>query len=100
MPITHFKTYSLETNTKRGAQFLAFAKEVKDHVDNYSVDQYGDMPDDMVETWTSTHVIQQMEKYLTRMKRDNGRGDDDNILSCKKIAHYACILESKLREGK
>lgn len=83
--------------TKRGGQFRAFAYDVAKHVDEYTVPQYGDMPGDMVEEWTPTHVVHQMEKYLKRM-RCNGRGNEDNILSCKKIAHYACILDGKLKE--
>lgn len=91
--------YGLRTNTMRGGQFCEFALNTVRHIDNYTVPQYGDAPNDMVETWTSTHVINQMQKYLKRME-NNGRGDEDNILSCKKLAHYACILEGKLKEGR
>jgi len=97
--MSYKKAQILKTNTNRGMQFIAFSEDVLDHVDNYTVLQYGDAPNDMVETWTSTHVINQMQKYLKRME-NNGRGEEDNLLSCKKLAHYACILNQKLREGK
>lgn len=94
-----FDGIGIPATTNRGRQFAYFAKQVTKHVDLYTVPQYGDSPDDMVESWTPTHVINQMQKYLKRME-NNGRGDEDNILSCKKLAHYACILEDKLKGGK
>ena len=83
------------TLSNRGWQFVRFADEVLNHIEDYTVPQYGDAPDDMVNSWTSEHVINQMEKYLKRMK-NNGRGAGDNLLSCDKLAHYACILKDKL----
>ena len=83
--------------SNRGKQFVAFAAETLKHVEEYTVPQYGDAPDDMVEQWGADHVINQIEKYLKRMK-NNGRGNDDNLLSCLKIAHYACILREKLEK--
>lgn len=87
----------LNTTTNRGKQFAEFAADVVIHVDEYTIPQYGDSPDDMVETWTAEHVRNQMQKYLKRMD-GNGRGSDDNLLSCLKIAHYAAILRDKLIE--
>lgn len=86
------------SETNRGKQFLEFASEVVDHIDKYTVPQYGDAPDDMVETWSSKHIQNQIDKYTKRMS-NNQRGMEDNILSCKKIAHYACILQDKLLKG-
>lgn len=94
-----YEIFKLMTCTKRGKQFLRFTVDVVHHVDIYTVPQYGDAPDDMVETWAPDHVINQMEKYLKRMG-NNGRGAEDNILSCLKIAHYACILHDKLVKEK
>lgn len=85
--------------SNRGLEFKRFSLFVVDHVEKYTVPQYGDSPDDMVSTWTAEHVQQQMEKYLKRMG-NNGRGVGDDILSCLKIAHYAGILHAKLLEQK
>lgn len=84
------------TNSKRGEEFIDFSKEVVHHIDNYTVPQYGDAPNDMVEEWNPEHITNQIQKYAKRMQ-NNGRGDSDNILSCLKIAHYACILHGKLK---
>lgn len=85
--------------SNRGKQFLDFADDVLHHVEEYTVPQYGDSPNDMVETWSAEHVANQMDKYLKRMK-NNGRGHEDNLLSCLKIAHYACILRDKLQKDR
>ena len=87
----------LDSESNRGRQFSKFAQETLAHIDHYTIPQYGDAPDDMVSNWTAEHVINQMEKYLKRMK-NNGRGHEDNLLSCHKIAHYAAILKDKLME--
>jgi len=86
----------MHTNTNRGTQFIKFAKDVLTHVDTYTIPQYGDAPDDMVESWSAEHVRNQMDKYIKRMA-NNGRGHEDNLLSCLKISHYACILMDKLK---
>jgi hypothetical protein len=86
-----------KTETNRGLQFIDFAKKVVGHIDNYTIPQYGDAPDDMIDEWSVEECRKQILRYTQRMT-NNQRGHDDNLLTCLKIAHYACFLHEKLQK--
>lgn len=87
--------YTATTLSKRGTDWLAFADEVAHHIENYTVPQYGDAPNDQVESWTAKHCINQLHKYASR-HGSNKRKDQDH-LDLLKIAHYAQLAAFKLR---
>lgn len=88
--------YTAVALSQRGNDWLAFADEVAHHVENYTVPQYGDAPNDQVESWTAEHCINQLHKYVAR-HGSNKRKDQDH-LDLLKIAHYAQLAAFKLRE--
>lgn len=83
--------------TKRGANFMGFANKVQQHINDYTVPQFGDAPDDNVETWTAEDCVRQIGKYVARFGK-NQRGKEDQLRDMLKIAHYAELAHEKLEK--
>jgi hypothetical protein len=84
-----------ECNTNRGSEWLEFSDKVLFHVDKYTVNQYGDAPDDEVEQWTPEDCVRSIAKYIARFGK-NQRGLEDQKRDMLKIAHFACFTYNKL----
>lgn len=82
--------------SNRGDEFMRFVPLVMNHIEEYAVKQYGDAPNDNVEKWTAEKCLDSIERYVKRRGDNNARGMKDNLLSCLKIAHYACLAYFKL----
>lgn len=80
--------------TKFG-EWKLFAAMIDQHVIDYCVPQYGDYPDEMIEKMSLDDLRFQIEKYAGRIGR-GVRGEEEAIRDCYKIAHYACILHTKI----
>ncbi len=81
----------------RGAQWNSFSALVMDHVENYTVQQYGDAPFDQVESWSAQDCVVQIRRYAARF--GNGqRGKSEELRDLLKIAHYASLAYSKRTE--
>lgn len=80
----------------RGDNWVEFAANVHEHVENYTVAQFGDYPDDNIETMTAEECIKQVRKYVERFGR-NQRGQEDQLRDMLKIAHYASFAWEKIR---
>lgn len=78
----------------RVGEWNAFAKQVAEHIQHYTIPQYGDAPDDQVASWTAEHCANQISKYATRFG-SNARAGQDR-LDMLKIAHYACLAVAKM----
>lgn len=83
-------------NSIRGQQFEWFANEVIEHIETYTVPQYGDYPNDQVEEWTPELCIAQIGKYSARFGKNSREGQE--LLDLIKIAHYAQIAYSKMKK--
>ena len=83
-------------NSIRGQQFEWFANQVIEHIETYTVPQYGDYPNDQVEEWTPELCIAQIRKYSARFGK-NSR-ENQELLDLIKIAHYAQIAYSKMKK--
>lgn len=81
--------------TERGKEWEIFSKTVWNHIEDYTVPQYGDWPDDAAENYTPRDCIKQIEKYASRFGK-NQRGEEEQKRDILKIAHYACIIWGKL----
>lgn len=90
-------TAYLESLTNRGAEWMDFAEKVLDHVDNYTVPQYGDSPADQASNFTLDDFKTTIQRYVNRMGR-NARGPVEAQRDMLKIAHYACLAAAKLAE--
>jgi hypothetical protein len=87
------------SNSKRAENFNDFADVVIDHIDNYTVIQYGDAPVDQVETWTPEQCMDSIKRYANRFGT-NRRGRLETLRDMLKIAHYASLTFEKLKPTK
>ena len=83
-------------NSIRGQQFEWFANQVIEHIETYTVHQYGDYPDDQEEEWTPELCIAQIGKYSARFGKNFSEGQE--LLALHNIAHYAHIDYSKMKK--
>jgi len=85
----------ISKNSKRALQWMNFAVEVFRHVEDYTVPQYGDMPDDQADLFTIQEIQMNLKRYINRIG-SNSRGTGEAIRDCYKIAHYACLLLARI----
>lgn len=76
--------------------WLDFCKAVENHIECYTVPQYGNYPEDPVTAMSKEIIESNINRYRNRV-RTNQRGIVDSIRDCYKIGHYLQIL--KAREG-
>lgn len=81
---------------QRTKDWNAFAAKVADHIENYTVPQYGDAPNDNVESWSAQDCIAQVQKYAARFGNNQRTGQEE--LDLMKIAHYAQLALGKLKQ--
>lgn len=79
--------------SKRGKEWQAFSNIVLQHIETYTVPQYGDAPHDQVESWTADQCTKQIGKYAARFG-SNSRPAQDG-LDLLKVAHYAALAYGK-----
>lgn len=78
----------------RGEDWQAFADEVTEHIENYTVPQYGDKGEDMASDYTAQDCVNQVKKYMARHGRNSRPGQDR--LDLLKSAHYLQLAASLL----
>lgn len=84
-----------KTNTNRGKEWLDFSPLVLAHIDNYTIPQWGDKPNDQLHTeWTVDDCMLAIKKYANRAGK-NSRGPVEDLRDLLKIAHYACVAWHK-----
>lgn len=85
----------MELASNRGTEWEVFSFEVFSHIENYTVPQYGDKPDDQLHTdWTVDDCLTAIKKYANRSGK-NSRGPEEDLRDMMKIAHYACVAWCK-----
>jgi hypothetical protein len=77
---------------------MEFSEKVLDHIENYVVPQYGDLPDKFLEIMTEDDMIHDVERYIRRMK-SNVRGVSESKRDLLKIAHYMNLIFLKRVEN-
>jgi len=78
-------------HTQSGKIWMDFHRAVLEHIEGYTVPQYGDFPDCPVARFTVQDIKTQLLRYINRME-SNARGPAEAKRDCLKIAHYASIL--------
>lgn len=73
--------------SQRGEDWMGFAQAVYDHIEHYTVPQYGDKGADLASEYTLEQCMAQVRKYATRAGKNQREGQD--ALDLLKIAHYA-----------
>ncbi len=74
-----------------------FNHKVVDHIRDYTIPQYGDGDTDQASGFDIDDLKKHLIRYCNRIGV-NARGKTEALRDCIKIAHYACILYSKVRE--
>jgi len=87
----------MEPTTERGEEWRDFACEVMEHIESYTVPQYGDYPNDQLVTWEPNACIESIKRYCNRFN-SNARGKEEVLRDMLKVAHYACITYFKVKE--
>lgn len=82
----------------RALRWNLFAAAVQGHIEDYTVPQYGDYPDDQMTTATLEDIRHDMKRYINRMGT-NARGPEEAQRDMLKLAHYAQIARDKMQEG-
>jgi hypothetical protein len=79
--------------SKRAQAWEAFAAKVSEHIENYTVPQYGDEGADSVTEYNSRDCMIQCKKYQNRFGTNQREGQQE--LDFMKIAHYAQLAHQK-----
>ena len=79
----------------RGQEWDEFSVVVMDHVENYCVPQYGDMPEDQMTTASLEDIKHNLGRYVNRMGKGL-RGPEEELRDMRKVAHYACLAYNKI----
>lgn len=77
----------------REQEWVDFAEKVRSHIVDYTIPQYGDAPDDSVQSWSYDDCLTSIKKYTARFGTNTREGQD--LLDLMKIAHYACLAFNK-----
>ena len=80
----------------RGNDWTLFQTKVYEHIETYTVPQYGDKGDDEADSFTAEDCVKQIKRYTARHGRNSRDGQDK--LDLLKIAHYAQLAYTKLEE--
>ena len=72
--------------SKRGLNFMLFAYTVLDHIEEYTIPQYGDEGEDQVSDWTVEDCLKAVKKYIARYGRNTRKGQQ--MLDFKKMLHF------------
>ena len=84
--------------SKRGEEWNEFAKLVGRHVEEYTVPQYGDAPNDAVEGFSEHDIAMNLKRYVNRLETSQ-RGPVEAQRDLLKIAHYCAILYFKRKKA-
>ena len=82
--------------SKRGEDWVEFSFKVVNHIDEYTVPQYGDKGEDQCTEFTRQDFETQIKKYANRMGKNSRPGQDK--LDLLKICHYAQMLHDLIEE--
>jgi hypothetical protein len=82
--------------SNRGKDWMDFASKVLNHIEDYTVPQYGDSPDDYVESWTPAECVLALGKYQQRFGKNARAGEA--TLDLLKMAHFAQLAYDKIED--
>lgn len=82
--------------SKRGQDYINYSREVLMHIENYTIPQYGDAPNDEISSWSVEECLKDVSKRLSRYGRQSRGGQQ--ALDFKKMAHVIQIAALKYQE--
>jgi hypothetical protein len=77
----------------RGDEWMAFAKKVHEHIEYYTVPQYGDKGEDQITNYSADDCVTAIKKYANRFGQNQREGQQK--LDFMKVAHYAQCAHDK-----
>lgn len=77
-------------SSNRATQFIDIIPTVIGHIEGYTVPQYGDAPDDLLEKWELENCYKAMEKYIARFELGR-RGRLETMRDLIKLIHFATV---------
>ncbi len=83
--------------SKRGENWSGFADRVRDHIDNYTVAQYGDEGEDLATHYTAEDCIKQAKKYLERFGKNARPGQERRDMM--KAVHYIQMADERMQDA-
>lgn len=93
----YFKEMFRENVSIRRYMWEVFSGIVQMHIEEYTIPQYGDYPNDNLTTFSAEDCLTNISRYAARLK-SNSRGKDETLSDLLKIAHYASIAYLKMRD--
>lgn len=81
----------------RTKDWLEFSDKVAGHIEDYTIPQYGDRPNDLAEQWKPEDCIANIKRYAARFGSNSRAGQEK--LDLLKIAHYAQLAYLKLEQA-
>jgi len=85
------------STSERGKDWKAFSDKVLNHIEIYTVPQYGDKGDDIATEYSSADCIKQVKKYAARFGTNSRPGQEE--LDLLKMAHYIQMAAEALKNG-
>lgn len=79
---------TVDYDSLRAEEFVQFARAVLEHIDTYTVPQYGDKGSDLASEYTRQKCLEEIKKYAARAMT-NARGPAEAMRDLLKIAHYS-----------
>lgn len=92
----HLQLPDEQEYSERWLHWMNFSAFMEGHIEDYTVPQYGDYPDDQLTSWTPEQCIENIKRYCNRFT-SNARGEEERLRDLLKIAHYAQVAWTKLR---
>jgi len=80
--------------SQRGEHWNKFSELVLAHIENYAVPQYGDYPNDPVESWSADMRLKTAEKNMNRRGKAQRHGEAG--LDILKTVHFLQMGFDKL----
>ena len=79
----------------RVEQWKEFSDMVIDHIENYTLPQYGDSDTDQIDEFSIEDCWKNVQRYFNR-RNTNVRGVTEQVRDVLKIAHYMCFIFNKM----
>lgn len=84
--------------SKRALDWRQFSDAVENHIETYTVPQYGDKGDDLASEYSAEDCLQQVKKYIARFGSNSREGQEQ--LDLFKMAHYIQMAWESVNNGK
>lgn len=96
-PASPTDVFALVAESQRGKDWARFAMLVLEHIENYTVSQYGDTGEDPASNYTPEDALRSASKYIARYGKNARPGEQHRDFL--KLAHYAQMAADAWRKS-